>query len=286
MRRRDWELIKALHAHRSKETLEEYLRLPFIEVEYFYGEINEELYEGIRTVQDVINIFPFNDFVVALRKESSHYVYRFSFTSDQDTKAHWRNFKYSISYYMDSTIPEFEGYEVRINVSYDKATDRLVFNPETSIPDYPKIDEEKISLPFIELIKYDYANLVRFFAEVESRDKYPVRVRQKTTKQDKKSYKRKPWLCTNHPRILFLNRLPIEADPSGDSGSNQGAKDKHARSGHMRRGHWRRLNHERFRHHPQFGSRIRVKPSWVGPTNTEFQGATYTLWKPTTTPPS
>ena len=52
------------------------------------------------------------------------------------------------------------------------------------------------------------------------------------------------------------------------------------RRGHARRAHWHRLTHNRFKNHPQFGDRIRIKASWVGPKEWADEGKIYTLHEP------
>jgi hypothetical protein len=52
------------------------------------------------------------------------------------------------------------------------------------------------------------------------------------------------------------------------------------RRGHHRRAHWHRLSHERFKNHPMYGKRIRVKASWIGPTEWIDEGKIYTLHNP------
>lgn len=83
----------------------------------------------------------------------------------------------------------------------------------------------------------------------------------------------RPWKSATGPHILFLDRMPTTA-PEGRVA--QGG----TKSPHRRRGHWRTLEHPRFRHHPQYGKQIYVKPSFIGPQQTEYQGNIYKLIQP------
>ncbi len=84
---------------------------------------------------------------------------------------------------------------------------------------------------------------------------------------------KKPWKSATGPHILFLDRMPTTP---AEGGVAQGG----TKSPHRRRGHWRTLEHPRFRHHPQYGKKIYVKPSFVGPQQTEYQGNIYKLIQP------
>ena len=84
---------------------------------------------------------------------------------------------------------------------------------------------------------------------------------------------KKPWNTATGPHILFLDRLPTKQKEECE---NTGSTKKP----HRRRGHWRTLNHPKYRHHPQFGKKIYVKPSFIGPNESEYEGNTYRLIKP------
>lgn len=84
---------------------------------------------------------------------------------------------------------------------------------------------------------------------------------------------KRPWKSATGPHILFLDRMPTTP---AEGGVAQGG----TKSPHRRRGHWRTLEHPRFRHHPQYGKQIYVKPSFIGPQQTEYQGNIYKLIQP------
>lgn len=84
---------------------------------------------------------------------------------------------------------------------------------------------------------------------------------------------KKPWNTATGPHILFLDKLPTKQKEECE---NTGSTKKP----HRRRGHWRTLNHPKYRHHPQFGKKIYVKPSFIGPNESEYEGNTYRLIKP------
>ena len=84
---------------------------------------------------------------------------------------------------------------------------------------------------------------------------------------------KRPWTTATGPHILFLDKLPTN---NSDATTGTGTPKKP----HKRRGHWRILQDPRYRHHPQYGKRIYVKPSFIGPEQTEYEGNIYKLIKP------
>ena len=84
---------------------------------------------------------------------------------------------------------------------------------------------------------------------------------------------KRPWTTATGPHILFLDKLPTN-QPNAETGTGTPKKP------HRRRGHWRILQDPRYRHHPQYGKRIYVKPSFIGPQQTEYEGNIYKLIKP------
>ena len=107
-------------------------------------------------------------------------------------------------------------------------------------------------------------------------DKHLVEVVPTKPKAPKKSslYKNRPWLTANGPHILFLDRMPTTQKKGIVTGTHASPKP------HRRRGHWKTLNHPRFRHHPQYQQKIYVKPSFVGPRQTTYEGNIYRLVQP------
>lgn len=80
--------------------------------------------------------------------------------------------------------------------------------------------------------------------------------------------KGKPWRIKG-PSLLLLDRMPSQQAQS--TGTHASPKP------HRRRGHWRTLSHPRYRNHPQYGSKIYVKPSFIGPRQEVYQGNVYRL---------
>ena len=84
--------------------------------------------------------------------------------------------------------------------------------------------------------------------------------------------KKRPWSGATGPRVLLLDRMP--ATQTQSTGTHASPKP------HRRRGHWKTLSHPRFRHHPQYGKKIYVKPSFVGPRQAKYEGNIYRLREP------
>lgn len=75
----------------------------------------------------------------------------------------------------------------------------------------------------------------------------------------------------NMPRIVYLNVLPSESNPTGVTRSKQ--------KYHQRIAHSKTLKHERYKNHPMYGieNGIKIKSYWVGEETTTYQGNIYKL---------
>lgn len=95
------------------------------------------------------------------------------------------------------------------------------------------------------------------------------------SKQAKRSAlnRSRPWNSASGPHILFLDRMPT-TQSGGATGTGTSPKP------HRRRGYWRTLRHPKYRHHPQYGKQVYVKPSFVGPRQVTYEGNIYRLVEP------
>ena len=118
------------------------------------------------------------------------------------------------------------------------------------------------------------AQLIWYYAKYG--DKHIVEVVPTKAKAQKKSalHKNRPWTTASGPHILFLDRMPTTQKKGIGTGTHASPKP------HRRRGHWKTLSHPRFRHHPQYQQKIYVKPSFVGPRQTTYEGNIYRLVQP------
>jgi len=94
------------------------------------------------------------------------------------------------------------------------------------------------------------------------------------TKRDIKTVKhgnKKPWTRSDMPSYIYLD---APRKPQEHSGTGEGKPLAH---GHHRRAHWRTLSHPRFRNHPMYGKKVRVKATWVGPTEWKENNTIYTV---------
>ena len=85
--------------------------------------------------------------------------------------------------------------------------------------------------------------------------------------------KNRPWLNATGPHVLLLDRMPT-TQREHQGGTHASPKP------HRRRGHWKTLQHPKYRHHPQYQKKIYIKPSFVGPSETKYQGNIYRLVQP------
>lgn len=153
----------------------------------------------------------------------------------------------------------------------------IVDPPHVVIPDIFKqaitITKDATGIESMKSVGRNLEYYMSFFKWADT--KHMVRVQPKPSTQDLKSEKhgdKKPWTRTDKPYYIYLDA----PTPETTSGHGTGSTSGHRR-GHHRRAHWRTLNHPRFKNHPQYGAKIRVRPTWVGPTEWVVDGKTYTV---------
>ena len=118
-----------------------------------------------------------------------------------------------------------------------------------------------------------YSFLICFMNYLKYGDKHAVEVLPAKKKKPHPTLVRdRPWLGSSGPRVLLLDRMPTT--------QSQGTGTHASPKPHRRRGHWKTLSHPRFRHHPQYGKKIYVKPSFVGPRQVSYEGNIYRLIEP------
>ena len=100
-------------------------------------------------------------------------------------------------------------------------------------------------------------------------DKHPVEVSPKVpANPNSPKNKGKPWRIKG-PSLLLLDRMPSQTAPGTGTHASP--------TPHRRRGHWRTLTNARYKNHPQYGGKIYVKPSFIGPRQEVYQGNVYRL---------
>ena len=118
-----------------------------------------------------------------------------------------------------------------------------------------------------------YLFICQLMAYLKYGDKHAVEVVPEKPKRVSPALTRdRPWLGATGPRVLLLDRMPTTQ--SEGTGTHASPKP------HRRRGHWKTLSPPRFRHHPQYGKKIYVKPSFVGPRQVSYEGNIYRLVEP------
>lgn len=278
MQREDAHIIKALHKT-DPAFAELYLRNPYFPLDdETYSKLPAKYADYLPhdwTVQDALNILPFRDFVFQLTGAPEEYrqqvkdlqlqaALHIRIDEEQDPSLPWSHINFSAV--MLSTVV-FPGYnEPRLITTtfasrHDKQTGKIGLYGSSA--DTTELDALKA-----------YANTVHtaisYMYWAQEQDLYPIEVRGVPHSPKYGAASKKPWTREDLPRTIFLNRLPSDT-PSCSTGTGT------TKSGHPRRGHWHRLMHERFRNHPKYGSRIRIRPTWVGPTNASYRGHVYKL---------
>jgi hypothetical protein len=118
-----------------------------------------------------------------------------------------------------------------------------------------------------------YLFICQLMAHLKYGDKHAVEVVPEKPKRVSPALSRdRPWVGATGPRVLLLDRMPTT--------QSQGTGTHASPKPHRRRGHWKTLSHPRFRHHPKYGKKIYVKPSFVGPRQVSYEGNIYRLVEP------
>ena len=115
-------------------------------------------------------------------------------------------------------------------------------------------------------------NIIRKLCE--ARDKHLVEVKVvPPSKSAIKKGKAKPLSAENGlPHYVYLDAPTYVRDPNTANKSTGTPK-----RGHTRRGTWVHLRSPRYKNHPQYGSRIWRRPTWVGPKEWTVGNTIYTL---------
>jgi hypothetical protein len=107
-------------------------------------------------------------------------------------------------------------------------------------------------------------------------DEYPVEVTPVLTpaqqRRSAKAREKRPELREDVPHWIYLDPLrarEYQREARDDQGGTHASP-----VGHWRRGHWRTLRAERYSAEKR-GTRLRIKPMWVGPTEWLHEGARY-----------
>ena len=142
----------------------------------------------------------------------------------------------------------------------------------SSILDNPKFHQE--------MLGHTTRSLLYFLSFLKwAEGMHMVEVRKKPSaddlRQKAKNYK-KPWLRGDLPHYIYLD-APMQGTRPGKEQKHDPDNPAYRVRGHNRRAHWRTLTHARFKNHPQYGRRIRVKATWVGPTDWTVGDTIYTV---------
>lgn len=120
-----------------------------------------------------------------------------------------------------------------------------------------------------------FSRLVIYSLYNEVLDKYVIRVEEEKIKDLVTEKKLENQINkVAGPRLIYLNRLPTEADKDPENIGTGSPK-----AAHQRRGTWVTLRAERYKNHPlyQVEKAIYRKPAWIGDRSTIVHGATYTV---------
>ncbi len=137
---------------------------------------------------------------------------------------------------------------------------------------YTSLSETEIKSHVMAMIGNYMTTLNLLHRYIKEGDKHPVEVRAKApANPNAPTNKSAPWRIKG-PSLLLLDRMPSQTAPGTGTHASP--------TPHRRRGHWRTLSHPRYKNHPQYGSKIYVKPSFIGPVQEVYQGNVYRLIQP------
>lgn len=118
-------------------------------------------------------------------------------------------------------------------------------------------------------------SVLALFVTAEEKHEYLVEVTRDPTHGLNKRGKHHPSKYSPKHHYVYLDGPPVTSLTDGE-------QSELTRRGHARKAHWHRLMHDRFRNHPNFGGRIRIRATWIGPKEWADAGKIYTLHEPET----
>jgi len=308
-RREDWKLLKILSKCEDKSYYNSYIAKPHI-ILPDYRKVEE--WAKDKRIQDlscadVLNLLPFDSFSASLKSLTAdlsdfeeHYLYTFFDRSEVEnlsdkylpSRIISTNYMYRVQTERDDVC--VASFDMNVRNFVEAGVDTF-FSAETGdvsnagdhlgnfistakeLPKDRTLDWQGVDMEKVQRDKaYIITAVINSLWYLAEQDLVPVEVTPKSSEvnHNKHNSKKKPWMREDFSRVIFLNRLPAERDDSVIEHTGRSVK------GHPRRGHWHRLMHERFKNHPKYKSRIRIRPTWVGPKNTEYRGAIYKLIEP------
>lgn len=119
-------------------------------------------------------------------------------------------------------------------------------------------------------------SILALFYTAEEKHEHLVRVTRDPTRRSHQRGNHHPSKYSPHHHYVYLDGPPAKTLNTKEHGESV------KRRGHARKAHWHRLMHDRFKNHPDFGKRIRIRASWIGPKEWADAGKIYTLHEPDT----
>ena len=191
-------------------------------------------------------------------------------------------------YVGDTEVREWQGYFEQSSLKDDVHEDVVHIAPREN-DDYARVMQTVVEISRKRgIITEDYETHMRairahvnvfyrfalaLMSHLKYGDKHAVEVTpNKAPKLSSVMRRERPWSGATGPHVLLLDRMPTTQ--SEGTGTHASPKP------HRRRGHWKTLTNPRFRNHPQYQSKIYVKPSFVGPRQVSYEGNIYRLVQP------
>lgn len=115
--------------------------------------------------------------------------------------------------------------------------------------------------------------VLALFCYAEENQQRLVKVVDQPAVKDRKTARK----STNTKYGAKSHYIYLDGPPAHVVNQEADGEAKRSVRGHARKAHWRRLTHPKFKNHPKFGQRVRVRATWVGPTEWADQGKIYTL---------
>lgn len=312
--RHDDLLRKYLKRHVESKIIRNYMTIPFLylgkmDILYKDDMTDELMYELLNDPDEIEAILPFSEFTVYDKNISAADLVADSMMQDDDTvekvakalhvnphtlfRERTSEIAFIISYQKEKrrwTLTEISGLKSGVFMSlatFNVDTDNkitighlenaiLVEQELLHSIDFAEIQDET-SVLFMQLMMNKLLFILKTLQK--ARDKHLVEVRRVLTPAQKAANaksKRKGKPLPHRedlPHYVYLDAPRIVVERSGEP--VKGSHKTHR--GHNRRGHWRRLTNPRFSNHPKYGSKVWVRPTWVGPTEWTVGNTIYTL---------
>lgn len=298
MIRHDEIFLKQLHKHVSVKTYELSSQLPF-----FYFQLPDDFKTNDKPDADKISlalgegnyvndVLPFDRFAFILDNDPSLHVF-FMSTSEMYMVDYFHPVDYPSSmeeyYFGDKGPPKHmtrgiwaQRHRVVGGFNGDYSCESRQYYNRKIVKDFKMDPEAQPEMKvFRDRNKSDFdlilGTILALFIRAEDTNQRLIRVADAPRKRNRGDNTPQKHTSRWAPKHHYVY---LDGPPAHVMSEEQREATGRTVRGHARRAHWHKLTHPRYKNHPNYGGRVRVKSTWVGPVEWVDEGKIYTLHDP------